>query len=859
MTGAVPLLKHTPSAQDPQILEAITVQREPLIAKLVEDALDTDGGMRHRLLVGPRGMGKTHILSLVASRLRAAEHFPPLKIAWLQEDPWAFGTYEKFLAAIVACVAEDASDAGLARQAEELRAGRDDTGGEAEQALRSAVGDARLILLVENLDEIFRRIGTSGQERFRAFAEDWAQMLILASAPQLFEGVRLHESPFYGFFAVTHLDELSLDSATELMRLLAELRGDDELAEFLRSDVARHRLAAIEALAGGHPRIWLLLSGCVSIEAIDDLVPLFVEALDSLTPYYQDRLRELGIQQQELVVLLSEAGGALSNRDLAERSGVAQNQIATMLRQLADRGYVRRAEVPEELATGDARMSFWELREPLMRLCLDVKQARGEPLRMLVEFLRAWYGPRLLDELITLPPTAELAATYASEAFKKLEGVLPSEDLFRGSPREVLERAELGLSLTPDGPELMVTRATALVFMGRPEEAREVYGRLIEEGAAEPLRALLGALLGGAAQTVEREIGADDCLRHWSAFAKAEEGGPALLDLAAIGLSALGHHEQALQFFPGALRREPKSATLNAFHGYSLRHVERYEDAAKAFGRALELEPEEASLHLNWGLTLGRLDRDAEALAAFERAVELDPNYGYAQFHLGVSLVIDARPEEALVAFERTGNLGDGAEEVKLVGQVLALRGLGWLEEAERVMREAIAHASTKMPMHFFMLADITASRGDVAEGLASLEEALSLWSRLADGDAGDPETVVRTLWAASGERGARRRLLDRVVAMHEELGVGEELGRELVSSIALMADSETSFEVADVWVEDWAEAASGVSNLKIPLAMIEAARDWKRDRDRAHLLKLPAEQREIVAGLLESDATEAG
>ena len=171
MDSFVPLLKFTPSAQNPEVLERITVQREELIASLVADALDSDAGPSHHLLVGPRGMGKTHILTLVANRLRESEGSDEIVLAWLEEDPWSIRNYGKLLAAIVASVAEQIGDSALAQSALDLRAGSaadEDTG---ERLLRDAVGERRLVLLVENLDEIFHRIGPNGQARLRAFLE----------------------------------------------------------------------------------------------------------------------------------------------------------------------------------------------------------------------------------------------------------------------------------------------------------------------------------------------------------------------------------------------------------------------------------------------------------------------------------------------------------------------------------------------------------------------------------------------------------------------------------------------------------------------------------------------------------------
>ena len=114
-----------------------------------------------------------------------------------------------------------------------------------------------------------------------------------------------------------------------------------------------------------------------------------------------------------------------------------------MLHTSSDRGYVR-AELPKDLNGGDKRISYWELREPLMRLCLEVKEASGEPLKMVIEFLRAWYGLGLLDELARLPAEAELATTYASEAFRSFEGDIDFDGLLHGSPEEILPELIVG-------------------------------------------------------------------------------------------------------------------------------------------------------------------------------------------------------------------------------------------------------------------------------------------------------------------------------------------------------------------------------------------------------------------------------
>lgn len=885
MNDPVPLLKFTPSAQSPEILEAITVQREPLIARLVESAVDRQGGTRHHLLVGPRGIGKTHIASIVASRIRGHEHADSVVLAWLDEDPWAVRTYGKFMAAVIARVADETGDPGLVQGAARARSsGKDADGSEAEHLLRAAVGDRRLVLLVENLDEIFRRIGADGQSKLRAFAEDWGDLLIIATTPQLFAGVRRHTSPFYGFFAVTHLEELSLENAAALLRRVAQLRGDSELVEFLGTETAMSRLTAVQALAGGHPRVWLLLAGCISIAAIDELVPLFVEALDDLTPYYQDRLRALGDQQQEVVVLLSEAGGALSNRQLAERSGVGEKQIATILRHLGDRGYVRRAELPDDLASGDRRMSYWELREPLMRLCLDVKQARGEPLRIVVEFLRAWYGPRLLDELIKLPPSAKLAVTYASEAYRGLDAPAEVEALLRGSPGDIVARAERGLSLLPDDFGLRLAKAAGLAAEQRYAEAKDAFRQLLARDdlpleASAPMRLQLAWIQQALGDTVEFDgILADawklersapsaesamllalgyelcdrprDALGAWDDAVARDPSDPRLLGRRAVALGSLGRHEEAVAAGGQALELDPTDARLHADLGASLLQLDRDEEALAAYWRAAEIVPSNAHYHAACGVALLRLDRYEESLAAFTRAVEIDASNGDYQRRRALLLCLVGRDEEALDVYTHAVEL-DPEDAATHNSRADVLRRLGRTDEAERAVHRAIA-LDPEDPVSRFTLAEVVLTRGDTEAAVGRFAEALAAWSESPHaGPPGDTIRLCRIAWERFHGDARRRGLIAELVSLYGEADSLEELGRGVVASIALFAGEEVPQQAADAWVDDWAQAKA--PELEIPLRLTEAARMWKRDRDRAHLLALPVEQREVVRQLLEA------
>ena len=81
--------RFTPSRTEPELLEAIFVQREPLLQDLLERVAESanTGSKHHVLLIGPRGFGKTHLITLLNYRLSKDPAMADrIRVAWLLED-----------------------------------------------------------------------------------------------------------------------------------------------------------------------------------------------------------------------------------------------------------------------------------------------------------------------------------------------------------------------------------------------------------------------------------------------------------------------------------------------------------------------------------------------------------------------------------------------------------------------------------------------------------------------------------------------------------------------------------------------------------------------------------------------------
>lgn len=397
------LARFTPSVLDKDTLEALFVHRE----SLVEDAVDrvrrasTTKERANRLFVGPRGAGKTHLVSLIAHRSRAIPGFgETVQLAWLPEDLWAIGDFDDLRKEILKAIEppEPLADASTM------------DGGLRELAGRVAERGP-VVVIIENLDQVLRDLGPDGQRKLRAAIESDRSMLLIATATRLTADLLDQDSPFYGFFDTFDLQQFDVDEAADMLKAIARQRGDEALVEELDKPQARARLAAVAHLAGGQPRIWALFGAGLTVEGLDDLVSVLLERFDDLTPYYQEQLRRLSVNERKAVQALAEADRALPVKALAELTGISERSLSKTMGDLRKADWVKVKTGPL-MDLVDKRLTYHELAEPLARLAFQLKASHGEPVKLVVDFLKTWY---LLGQLGSVEAPGQLG-TYLDAA-----------------------------------------------------------------------------------------------------------------------------------------------------------------------------------------------------------------------------------------------------------------------------------------------------------------------------------------------------------------------------------------------------------------------------------------------------------
>ena len=640
------LSRFTPSLMPQEVLEDIFVQRERLAARTVQQVRDSalTGPPSHTLFVGPRGIGKTHLVSLIYHRVKALPELGGrLAVAWLPEDEAGIATFLDLLLAILRALGED-DPALMPHLAPRLDALYESASPEeeAKALLYDLVGDRPLLLLAENLDHIFAGLRDAGQKALRAFLQETRFVTMVVTAQSLFSGVSRHASPFYGFFRVEHLSGLNIDEAVALLVKIACREGDAALVKFLGTPAGRARIRAVDHLVSGNPRLYVIFSEFLTRDALDELVPPFLDMLDNLTPFYQAKMRALSPQQRKIVDFLSGTRGAVPVKEIGRRTLIGATTAAAQLKALRESGYVRAVRVGRE--------AYYELKEPLMRLCLEVKKQRGEPIKLFVEFLRLWCPPEELER--------RLAALPVGAAFT------------RASLREALR-----LSATEENPLFAACRMdyTRYVKQGDQERAKQVLEEW--QSIGDPAAPLPSA---GPAETELSKID------QWL------DGSEEAFFSGRIG-DALAAYEQALAL-------DPKVAGTWYNKGVTLGNLGRFEESLAAYEQALALDPKNAGAWYNQGVALFRRGRFEETLVAFGRALQIQlerPEWHMARVETlfalnrweeGYAALVDALP-----LFENAPEILTGAT-IGLVQQILTGDLNQWPARTEALMTVYATH-----------------------------------------------------------------------------------------------------------------------------------------------------------------------
>lgn len=365
---------------------------EDLLERLVKNAGKKGG--QHFLFMGPRGIGKTHFLSLVEQAVQTEEALRnSYSVIRFPEENNRILCFADIVLEMIKALAEKDTQGQWNEWYADLSVEDDD-----RQILDAAIPRLRkycnqsnhtLLLLMENLNTLLGEQIKNKQDihRFRTFLMDSPFATLIATSPISFPGITDVGEPFFDFFDVQILEDLSETLTLDLVK--KNLKADKRTDLLGGFDALRPKIKALHTMTGGNPRLIMMLYELIAYDNILEVKAQFQKLLDGITPFYQDRMKDLAPQERALLETMAlMRTEPRTPRAIAARMRMSPQQTSSLLKRLIGSGYLTASVNPN-----DRRSRLYRIKEGFFDLWLAMSGSRAARTRLgyLVRLFEIWY------------------------------------------------------------------------------------------------------------------------------------------------------------------------------------------------------------------------------------------------------------------------------------------------------------------------------------------------------------------------------------------------------------------------------------------------------------------------------------
>jgi len=729
---ARPFKKFNPAFLSKQdLIRSFVIRQIELDILLETIRTNTYESNQNILIIGPCGMGKTHLM------LRAAAAVQDDEVLGNRWYPIVFGeeSYEVFTAGqfwleALGHLAEQRKEAlGEDRWEQIYDRLRDEQDEQRlhDQALARILDFAdeqkkRLLLIVENFNLILGdQMSDDEGWLIRRTLLNEPRIMLLATATSRFDEIDNVEKPMYELFKIHTLEPLDEEACG---RLLASIGGRKLKAE---------RVRQIQILTGGNPRFLAIIASFASNTSFRELMDDLTDLIDDHTDYFKTNIEKLPALERKVFVTLANIWNPAASREVAKEARINVNKASSLLKRLTERGAVeikgkgrrQKYQVAERLyniyylmrrhggkssrvrATVEFMLHFYEgeelvkvtasIAEEACKLETDLRQEHYVAYEEILCFMEPSDAKIILENtnpqffsLQDLPLSIRKMADQYLGLEKLLEGkmeiVQPSDKIERLSEEEIRAKL-LG---DPDNSQSWLELGQVLYKKyNRHDEAEQAYRRSIELKSNNPF------VWGQLAQLLDEEFDRYD--ESEDSYRKAIELFPNYVwawgQLGQLLHFKCGKYEEAEQAYRKTIELDPEKAKGWALLGYLLHDkLSGFEEAEKAYRKAISLESDVVFSWAQLGYLLHEnLQRYEEAERVYRKAVELKPEYSWVWSQLGQLLCKNLeRYEEAEEACRKAVELEpDVAWGWQQLGYLFHEK-LGRYEEAEQAYQKAV-------------------------------------------------------------------------------------------------------------------------------------------------------------------------
>ena len=592
----------------------------------------------YTLLIGSRGSGKTHILKVLYSRVIGKKQVDKnVAIAYMSEDEYGIDNYLDLLVRIFQAFIRRAENAEqkqiLLEKIEQLKKTSPEyRDSYAEQYLLEFLNGRQLLILIENLNDIFKGMKQNGQSKLRDFIQKHNQISILASSQAIFSDVNQKDKPFFNFFHVIHLKKLTFEEALELIRVIARIEERQELLDYLDTKKGKGNIQALYQLTEGNHRLLVTFYNFLKAEFKSELSKSFLQTIDKLKPYYESFLKLLPPQQQKIVQYLALQRTPQPGKSIAENCFLASTTLSKQMSDLQRLGYVEGYK--------EGRDKYYEIQEPLLRICIEVNENKEGIIKLFVDFLGNLYGLwDLKHNFLRFKYLQDFADSEKQRIYREESRYYRSAlKSYGGNWQPKPEQEARILSFQEPDKREEYLRKVAGLDLDKLEAA--VENKQWKEAEKYLLDCLDADIENHVIWNSLGVIYSDQCdyKKSEGSFKKAliysPEYAKAWYNLGVI-YSNQGDYKKSEESYKKALVYSPEDAEAWYSLGNSYYAQGNYKKSEESYKKALFYSPEDAIVWYNLGNLYYAQDKYEQSKESYKKALVYAPEYASAWYNLG--------------------------------------------------------------------------------------------------------------------------------------------------------------------------------------------------------------------------------
>jgi nucleoside-triphosphatase THEP1 len=290
---------------------------------------------QHFMIQGQRGYGKTTLLLRLNAEIKqnAELNFWLIPVMF-DEEQYSVRTLTKLWEEVIDILENEYECfEGLSEQIEslyDLELPEEEIFNLLLNALKAQ--NKKIVLLLDNFGDMTGKFSKKENQRLREVLITCSQLRLVGASSTILEFYYDYKQPFFDFFKVITLDELTREETILLLKKLGKTYQYEEIEKIIKDQPGR--IEALRRLTGGVPRTIVLLfeifADNVDGSSFNDLETI----LDKVTPLYKHRLDNLSAQQQAIIDAIAQNWDAISTGEVAKKVRMESKAVSSQLNQL---------------------------------------------------------------------------------------------------------------------------------------------------------------------------------------------------------------------------------------------------------------------------------------------------------------------------------------------------------------------------------------------------------------------------------------------------------------------------------------------------------------------------------------------